>query len=213
MSSDTTKSVSKAADPGDSQTGSPTVPMWLIVLTGLLLYGGAVYFDLHGGWFSPQVYPPFRNLAEVEIMHPVTQVDPIALGKMVYNKPTCVNCHQGNGLGMPGQYPPLAGSDWVNEKEPGRVIRIVLNGLQGQITVLGKEFNGSMTAWGADPPIGLTDEEIAAVLTYVRQNKEWRNDAPAVTPERVKAVREVLEAQGKKNPFTPDELLKISPSE
>jgi len=213
MSSETPQSVSNAPGAGESQPGSPTVPMWLIILTGLLLYGSAVYFDLHGGWFSPAVYAPFRNVAEVEGRWPMTQEDPFALGKIVYNKPTCLTCHQATGLGTPGQFPPLAGSEWVNEKEPGRIIRIVLNGFQGSLTVGGKEFNGSMPPWGADPPAGLTDEEIAHVLTFVRQNKEWHNDAPLVTPERVKAVRETLKAKGKKNAFTPDELLKISPSE
>jgi mono/diheme cytochrome c family protein len=57
----------------------------------------------------------------------------------------------------------------------------------------------------------LSDEEIAAVLTYVRQNKEWSNDAPEVTPERVKAVRAKIKDRA--NPFTPDELKQIPPSE
>jgi mono/diheme cytochrome c family protein len=212
MSSDTNQSVSNVADAGESKSRGATVPMWLIVFLVLLLYGSAVYFDQNGGWFSPKVYGPYRNLAEIEALN-VHEVNVSELGRAVYNKPTCATCHQPSGLGVPGQFPPLAGSDWVNEKEPGRVIRIVLNGFQGQLTVMGKEFNGSMPPWGADPPVGLTDEEIAAVLTFVRQNPEWHNDAPAVTPERVHAVREALKAQGKKNTFTPEELLKISPSE
>jgi mono/diheme cytochrome c family protein len=64
-----------------------------------------------------------------------------------------------------------------------------------------------MVAWG---PI-LSDEDIAAVITFVRGNKEWGNNAPAVTPERVKAVREKI--KNRPTPFTPDELLKISPAD
>jgi len=216
MNSDPNPSVSNVADAGESQSRGPTIPMWLIVFTVLLMYGGCMYFDYNGAWFSANVYAPFRSAEEVAALNVTGPTDVRALGLAVYNKPTCVTCHQPTGLGVPGQFPPLAGSEWVNEKEPGRLIRIVLNGLQGPITIEGKEFNGSMTPWGADPPVGLTDEEIAAVLTFVRQNKEWHNDAPPVTPEQVKAVRETLSAQGKKGgqpPFTPAELLKISPSE
>jgi mono/diheme cytochrome c family protein len=119
-----------------------------------------------------------------------------------------VSCHQITGMGTPGAIPPLAGSDWANEKEPGRIIRAVLLGLTGPITVNDKPFNGTMIAWNS-----LSDEEIAAVITYVRS--EWGNKAPEVTPEQVAAVRAKLKAQGRtpNNPFTPDELLKISPAD
>jgi mono/diheme cytochrome c family protein len=129
------------------------------------------------------------------------------LGKAVYNKPTCVACHQADGNGTPGLNPPLVGSEWVNEKEPGRVIRIALNGLTGPITVKGQAFNGNMVPWKDV----LSDEEIAAVLTYVRQNKEWGNNAPEVTPERVKAVR--AKVKDRATPFTPDELKQIPASD
>lgn len=68
-----------------------------------------------------------------------------------------------------------------------------------------------MVAWGVPPPAGLTDEEIAAVMTYVRGNKDWGNNAPPVTPEQVKAMR----AKVANHPlsFTPDEIMKISPSQ
>jgi mono/diheme cytochrome c family protein len=100
----------------------------------------------------------------------------------------------------------------VNEPEPGRLIRIVLNGMQGPMTVSGKQYNNSMIAWGGPPPpngSGLTDEEIAAVLTYVRQ--EWGNKAPAVTAERVKLVREKI--KGHPGAFTEAELMQVSPAD
>jgi mono/diheme cytochrome c family protein len=117
-----------------------------------------------------------------------------------------VACHQANGLGTPGQFPPLAESDWVNEAEPGRMIRIVLNGLQGPITVKGQNYNNVMVSWNM-----LSDDDIAAVITFVRQNREWGNKASAVTPEQVKAVR--AKVKGRTTAYTPDELLKISPAE
>jgi mono/diheme cytochrome c family protein len=206
MSSETNQPASADPEAKESRIRDVTVPMWLIILMFVILYWGALYFDGHGGWFSSRVYAPFQSLAEVEDFQVTGAPNPLEMGLRVYNKPTCVACHQSGGQGVPGQFPPLAGSEWVNEPEPGRVIRIVLNGLQGPITVKGNEFNNTMVPWNS-----LSDDDIAAVLTYVRQNKEWGNDAPPVTPERVKAVREKI----KNHPgaFTPAELLKISPAD
>lgn len=206
MNSETIQPVANAT--GSEPEVVPVVPVWLVVTMFVLLYLGAIYFEENGGWFSPKVYAPFRTEEELVKVNPAAGgID----GGRVYNKPTCVSCHQANGLGSPGQFPPLAGSEWVNEAEPGRVIRIVLNGLTGPLELKGQTYNGTMVPWGLPPPTGLTDEEIAAVLTYVRQNKDWGNNAPAVTPERVKAVREKIKDHA--GPFTPDELLKIPPAE
>jgi hypothetical protein len=95
-------------------------------------------------------------------------------------------------------------ADWVAAKSTNRIIRAVLNGLTGPITVNGQAFNNTMVAWGPS----LKDEEIAAVLSFVRQNKEWGNNAPPVTAEQVKAIRAKIADHSQ--PFTPDELLKIS---
>jgi len=197
--------------PDESEESGTTVPVWLIVVMFLLLYWGAMYFELRGGWFSPQVYAPYRSVKDVAKFVP-TGGDLTALGKDVYGR-TCVACHQPEGQGAPGQWPPLAGSDWVNEKEPGRIIRAVLHGLQGPIVVNGKPFPTSavMNGFGTPPPSGLTDEQIAAVLTFVRQNKAWGNSAPAVTPEQVKAVRE--KTKDHVGAFTPDQLLQVNPAE
>lgn len=187
---------------------SATTPIWLVMVFAVLFYGGLVYLDHHSGGFEPQVYAPYRSLAELEAAQPVSGApNPFLIGQAVYNKPTCVSCHQATGAGTPGQFPPLAGSEWIAEPQPGRVIRIVLNGLQGPIEVKGQNFNNVMVPWKDV----LSDEEIAAVLTYVRQNKEWGNSAPAVTPEQVKAVREKI--KGRSQPFTPAELKTISPAD
>ena len=95
----------------------------------------------------------------------------------------------------------------VKGRIPGRVIRAVLDGLVGPMQVKGQAFNGSMVPWKD----ALTDEEIAAVLTYVRQNAEWGNKAPEVKPERVKDVR--AKTKGRNQPYTQEELLKISPAD
>ena len=185
------------------------VPVWLFPLVFVMLFCCMVYFDSYGGWFDPQVYAPFASHQELDRWQPVTLGPDPNAGIRVYNKPTCVTCHQPDGNGTPGQFPPLTGSEWLKEKEPGRVIRIVLNGLNGPLQINGKSFNGSMVPWKDT----LSDEEIAAVLTYVRQNKIFGNSAPEVKPAQVKAVRDKLQAAGRTQPFTPDELQKISPAE
>jgi mono/diheme cytochrome c family protein len=207
MSSPAHQPETKAADSCESQARGATVPIWLIVFLFLILYWGALYFDANGGWFSPKVYAPYHSVAEVEMLQPISGGnEAFELGKAVYNRPTCAACHQASGQGTPGQFPPLAGSEWVNEAQPGRMIRLVLNGIQGPITVKGASYNNAMVPWNA-----LSDEEIAAVITYVRQNKEWGNNASAVTAAQVKAVREKV--KGHPQAFTADELTKIPANE
>ena len=193
------------AEPTVSMT---TLPIWLVVVLLLLLFAAGLRFDSQGGWFSASVYGPYGSLQNLEAWQPALGgPDPLVLGRQVYNKPTCVACHQANGQGLPGQFPPLVKSDMLLEPEPGRVIRIVLNGLQGPMIVNGQSFNNAMVPWKDV----LSDEEIAAVLTYVRQNKDWGNSAPAVTAEQVKAIRE--KTKDRFSSYTADELMKISPAE
>jgi len=97
---------------------------------------------------------------------------------------TCAMCHQQNGQGLPGAFPPLAGSEFATAA-PELPIRVVLLGAQGQLTVKGQRFNGTMPAWGS-----FSDAEIAATLTYVRS--QWGNAASAVTAAQVTAVRSAL---------------------
>ena len=208
MSCEANQPAPLGAEAAEPKAGQVTVPVWLIVLLLLIVYWGLVYFDQNGGWFSAKVYAPYRTPQEVEAWQPNVGPQSLAqLGLLVYNKPTCVACHQANGKGMPGQFPPLVQSDWVLEPEPGRIIRAVLDGLSGPIQVNGQSFNGVMVPWRD----ALTDEEIAAVLTYVRQNAEWGNKAPEVKPERVKQVR--AKTKGRNQPYTPEELLKIPPAD
>jgi mono/diheme cytochrome c family protein len=109
----------------------------------------------------------------------------------------CAACHQATGLGMPGAYPPLAGSEWLLNN-PEVPIRIVLHGLQGPITVKGTSFNNAMTPFGDQ----LSDAEIAAVITYERSS--FGNHASAITADQVKAVREATKSQT--GPWNPKDL-------
>jgi mono/diheme cytochrome c family protein len=204
----TNQPASPSAEAAEPKAGQVAVPVWLIILFFLILYLGMVYFDRSSGWFNERVYAPYGSIQQVEAFQPVTGAPGLAqLGLQVYNKPTCVACHQTNGKGLPGQFPPLVQSDWVLEPEPGRIIRIVLDGLSGPMKVNGQTFNGAMVPWKD----ALTDEEIAAVLTYVRQNPEWGNKAPEVKPERVKAVRD--KTKSRKQPYSQEELEKVAPGD
>ncbi|AGW94350.1 MULTISPECIES: c-type cytochrome [Cupriavidus] len=104
-------------------------------------------------------------------------------GAQVYAA-NCQACHQAGGQGLPGVFPPLAGSPWVTG-DPGPLVQLVLHGMTGEIEVLGKTYSGSMPAFGAQ----LADNELAAVLSYVRSN--WGNSAPAVEPDALAAARQL----------------------
>jgi mono/diheme cytochrome c family protein len=130
----------------------------------------------------------------------VAAVDPVAAGKKLYA--TCATCHQTSGKGLPNVYPPLAASEWVTGSEE-RLIRILLHGLNGPLTVAGKQYNGAMPAFGPGGGYNWSDDKIAHVLTYIRQ--EWGNAASSIAPEKVTAVR-TQGAAGRAKPWTQAEL-------
>ena len=101
-------------------------------------------------------------------------------GKALYKK-YCLTCHQSNGSGVPGIYPPLGQGSWVG-KNPNDLISIILKGLSGEIEVNGERYKNSMPLQNK-----ITDEELAKVLTYIRSN--FGNNFEPVTPDRVKKAR------------------------
>lgn len=94
----------------------------------------------------------------------------------------CASCHQPNGKGVPGVYPSLVGSAFV-QGDPNISVRIVLNGFKGEIERNGTKFNGVMTPFKD----ALSDEEIAEVLTFVRAS--WGNSAEAIDAATVADIR------------------------
>ncbi|OHE78138.1 MAG: hypothetical protein A3F67_00845 [Verrucomicrobia bacterium RIFCSPHIGHO2_12_FULL_41_10] len=106
------------------------------------------------------------------------------VGKKVFTQ-NCAVCHQSTGLGVPGQFPPLVGSEWVLSQDwhgDNHLVKNVLYGLQGPVTVKNIPFNNAMAPWNQ-----LSDQQIAGVLTYIRS--EWGNNAPPITTEFVAKVR------------------------
>lgn len=125
-----------------------------------------------------------KELSHIRTPDPVTdnlQKDELTGGAKLYNI-YCAVCHQKDGQGASGRFPPIANTDWV-AGDPKRLMSVVLNGLEGSIDVNGENYNGVM------PPHGfMTDEETASVLTFIRQN--FGNNAAAITSEQVKEFRE-----------------------
>ncbi len=129
------------------------------------------------------------------------------LGKEVFNRDAhCITCHQPDGKGLPNLYPPLTNQEWLSDNE--RLIKISLKGLWGHLKVGDKSFDPSK---GVPPMTGfaalLKDEEVAAVLTYVRQS--FGNDLDPIKAAEVAKVRKATDA--KPGFYTVEDLMKEHP--
>lgn len=126
---------------------------------------------------------PGADYAEVDALTEEGPIDETVMATGKANYLVCAACHGQNGEGVPNLAPPLANSEWVTGPV-SNLIRIQMRGLNGPITVAGKQYN---------LPVGMaalnyqTDDQMAAVLTYVRNS--WGNKAPAVKAEQVKMLR------------------------
>lgn len=182
---DETKSCPAPAAAEPTATRS-TAPMWIIVTTLVLLFVGGYYFDQHGGWFNAKVYSPYDSAEQLDACQPQSgEAAMLARGRKTYEA-VCGICHGADGLGKPGQAPPLAGSELVNVAGFNRLIHVPLAGLNGPLQVVGKDWSLAMPAMGA----ALPDDDLAAVLTYIRGS--WGNKAGPVTADDVKKVRTQL---------------------
>lgn len=103
-------------------------------------------------------------------------------GIQLYNK-YCLTCHQADGTGVRGMFPPLAGNGKITGSSTD-VIRIVLFGMEGPLSVNGKDYNQPMPAQG-----NLSDKQIAGILSFIRNN--WGNKAPMITTADVGKVRKL----------------------
>lgn len=189
----------------EPRDGFSPIPIFILFLfSGLIFYGG-IYLGTKSGGFSPLAFDLARNYESAKKGGGETkEVDMKALGQRMFAQ--CASCHQLNGQGLPGTYPPLAGSEWVNGPEE-RVIRIVSHGLTGPIEVKGTTFSAAQMPafYGPTSAYRFNERRIAAVLTYVRSS--FGNSAPPITEEK---VREVLSAVGQRSqPWTAAELQQV----
>jgi mono/diheme cytochrome c family protein/glucose/arabinose dehydrogenase len=190
---------------------------WLNKETGLQILDEAAKLPLDE-WMQPAHETAFAHLNGRSVEEKKEEITKSNLkgkelelytkGKEIYTREGyCNTCHQsdGNGLSASG-FPPLSGTPWVTGSEE-RLIKLVLKGLQGPMEVLGQKYGGQvpMTPFGGM----LNDEEVAAVITYVRNS--FGNTASTVSPEQVKKVREAT--KGKSGFYSPEELIRQHPME
>lgn len=164
----------------DLTAESKPASLWVIVATaGVALFGGS-YFgaSMARGYtkYEPEV-PAYEGAQAAG------QVDDFAEGGKIF-KNNCASCHQPNGLGVPGQYPPLDGSEWVSGSDE-RLAVLILYGLSGPITVKGQAYSGA-AQMPAHQAI-LTDKKVAQVMTYIRG--AWSNKSPNVAAEGVAELK------------------------
>lgn len=186
-----------AREKDEPRDGYEPLPTWLVfVFFGLIGWGGW-YLGRYSAEFRRDIFriEDTRVGATAAPTAPAGPRDPAEVGAAVYQR-TCVPCHQASGEGLPGSFPPLGGSDYV-VGEPTRLVRIVLDGLEGPIDVGGTTYTGVMPAWGKQ----LDDFEVAAVVTHVRTH--FGNDASEV-PEAF--VAEVRKASGTRERWRAEQL-------
>jgi mono/diheme cytochrome c family protein len=176
--------------------GREPLSIWLIAVYGLAVFFGGAYLGRYSGNFSGDALDPYggepqamKKVGGPQGAQQAAELSPRDRGKKIFAA-NCQTCHQANGLGVPGQYPPLAGSEFTigGSRRPAM---IVLKGLQGPVKVKGQQYGAAvMQPWEKT----LTDQKIADVLTYERS--EWGNNASPVTAEQIAALRKELAGRG-----------------
>jgi len=169
----------------EPKEGYTPMPLFILGFITVMIFVCTLYFVHNRGGFSPMVQDERYDPATAANTTEVTKVDPVAQGKRLFQ--TCATCHQATGTGVPGVYPALAGSEWVTGSEE-HLVRIMLHGLAGPVKVEGKDYNGNMPAFGPAGGFNWSDEKLAYVMTYIRQ--EWGNKAGEITADKVKEIRE-----------------------
>ncbi len=190
----------------DPQAGREPLSLWLIAIYGLAVFFGGAYLGRYAGNWSGDGLDYLGNAPRVATRagagaaQETVELTPAEKGAKIYSA-NCATCHQANGLGVAGQYPPLVGTEMTNGGSR-RHVMIVLKGLQGPLTVKGQHYGSAvMQPWDKT----LTDEKIADVVTYERS--AWGNKGSPVTAEGVAALRKEL--AGRTESFTEPDILAV----
>jgi mono/diheme cytochrome c family protein len=186
----------------DPRDGYEPIPLWLVSFFMALVFWAGAYLAFNSGGFESTVFNPSQVSWSGGGAVAKGPPDPKVVGKRLFTA-NCVACHQATGLGVAGQFPTLVGSEWVLTEGwhgDNHLVQILLHGLQGAIQVKGETYNGAMPPWKQ-----LKDDQIAAILTYIRS--EWGNNASPISAEQVAKVREESAAQTE--PYTQAQLQAI----
>jgi mono/diheme cytochrome c family protein len=171
--------------------GTVPMPLWLMALCGIAIFWAGTSFSggFGGSYFSADnysVHPGETTSLPGAPGGPGAPEPGPSLAELGANyfSANCATCHQANAAGLPGQYPPLAGSEYINGGS-WRLGMILLKGIQGPIKVEGQQYPGAivMPSWEK----ALPDKKIAAILTYLRSN--FGNHAGPISPEQIADAR------------------------
>ncbi|MEE2783317.1 MAG: ThuA domain-containing protein [Pseudomonadota bacterium] len=145
---------------------------------------GALYVAEFDGFWDPgpnAKVSRYRWLRGAQARAYTATQTALSPGEQIYTS-KCAACHQNQGQGVPGTFPPLVNTDWVTG-DSRRLVEVVLNGLEGEIEVNGATYTGTMAPWRD----ALSDDEIAKALSYIRT--AWGNNASPISPAQVRALR------------------------
>ncbi len=169
-------------DPNESNR---PLPWFLVMSLGAMAMWGAFYiYSTPSG--EDSAFGDQRTVASLRPAVAAAGGAPAVDGKQLYGA-KCAACHQGTGLGVAGVFPPVAASEWVLGDEK-ILANILLHGVNGEMVVKGNTYKGAMPAWKS-----LSDDELAAVLTYIRS--DWGNAAAPIKAETIKSQRELTKAR------------------
>lgn len=181
----------------EPRENSSPIPVFLLFVFAALCFWGGIYLVEHRGGFSKNAYTLDYD---PDVKAAVVEIDLFSRGKKIFNA-QCVACHQTSGQGVVGAFPPLVKSEWVLGNQQV-LARILINGMNGPMEVLGVQYNGNMPAFGPNG-LNLKAKDIASVLTYIRQ--EWGNDDSDFTVETMEKYMAKYGARS--TPWTAEEIV------
>jgi len=172
-------------EPSRAETPSP-IPTWAWVLLLAIVGWSMVYVAQQWyptGEFADSPTYSFYSKEGLNLTEESSgsSGSPAKMGATLY-RTSCSSCHQTNGEGLAGAFPPLAGNEVVTADDPTNHIQVVLWGLEGK-TIDGVDYAAAMPGWSEQ----LSDEEVAAIINHERTS--WGNDAATITAEDVSEVR------------------------
>jgi mono/diheme cytochrome c family protein len=167
----------QARENADPVERTNPIPLFVAAIASVVLFFGAGYL-LFSESFGSSQWGDRRTLADLSGAPAAGGA--AADGKVLFAS-NCAACHQATGQGLPGVFPPLAGSEWVIG-DPRTLAHILVFGVNGEMQVKGNVYNGNMPAFAQ-----LNDAELAALASHIRSN--WSNQAAPVTVEAIAQAR------------------------